>query len=220
MIGHDMLRVIDSVFGVPACALLSAVRRLLCASGVRTTPVVGRIRRVLFVQLAESGSMVLADPAMRAVVARTDSMPFCVTFARNRPSLSLTGTVPVENIFALRSDSFRTLFIDSVRLLFWVRRMRIDAVVDFELFSRLTAVMCLSTGVRARVGFHRFNGDGLYRGDLYSHAVAFNSRLHMAENYLLLAEALAQMSNGQIVDAKTIIGLLWLQNKLLLKGGK
>jgi nudix-type nucleoside diphosphatase (YffH/AdpP family) len=35
-----------------------------------------------------------------------------------------------------------------------------------------------------------------------------------------LTEALIQMSNGQIVDAKTIIGLLWLQNKLLTEGGK
>jgi ADP-heptose:LPS heptosyltransferase len=160
------------------------------ASGVRRAAVVGSVQRVLFVQLAESGSMVLADPAMREVAARARAIPFCVTFARNQPSLSLTRTVPTENVFALRSDSFYTLVVDAVRLLSWVRRKRIDVVVDFELFSRLTAVMCLLTGVRTRVGFHRFNGDGLYRGDLYSHPVAFNSRLHMAENYLLLAEGL------------------------------
>ena len=34
-----------------------------------------------------------------------------------------------------------------------------------------------------------------------------------------LAEALVQMGSGQIVDAKTVIGLLWLQNKLLTEGG-
>jgi len=33
-----------------------------------------------------------------------------------------------------------------------------------------------------------------------------------------LSELPAQISNGQIVDAKTIIGLLWLQNKLLAEG--
>jgi ADP-heptose:LPS heptosyltransferase len=41
-----------------------------------------------------------------------------------------------------------------------------------------------------RAGFHRFNGVGLYRGSLYTHPVAFNLHLHMAQNYLLLVESL------------------------------
>lgn len=35
-----------------------------------------------------------------------------------------------------------------------------------------------------------------------------------------LSELSSQISSGQIVDLKTLIGLLWLQNKLLLEGGQ
>ncbi len=187
MIGPDTLRRLDRLAGVPACALLTALRRVVGVFRPRARP--KAIRRVLFVQLAESGSMVLADPALRELAARTGARLHCLTFAANRASLALTGTVSEAQVFVLRTDSARTLAADAWRFLGWVRRMRIDTVIDGELFSCLTAVLCLATGVRRRAGFHRFGGAGLYRGDLYTHPVAFNAELHMAQNYLLLAEA-------------------------------
>lgn len=188
MIGADALRGIDRLLGVPACALLTAVRQLgwtLCRPGTRSP----LPRRVLFVQLAESGSMVLADPAMRELISRTGARPYCVTFASNRASVSIAGTLSPHQVFAIRTDSLGTLITDASRFLAWTRRERIDTVIDFELFSRLTAVLCLLTGARRRAGFHRFEGVGLYRGNLYTHPVAFNPQLHIAENYRMLVEA-------------------------------
>ena len=188
MIGHDTLRRIDRWVGVPLCAVLTALRRLAHLVRRRGDTAAG-VHRVLFVQLAESGSMVLADPAMRAVAARCGARLHCLTFAANRPSLSLTGTFPDAQIFVIRTGSLRELAADACRFLKWVRRTRIDTVIDFELFSRLTAALCLLAGVRRRAGFHRVDGVGLYRGDLYTRPVAFDPRRHIAENYLHLVDA-------------------------------
>lgn len=189
MIDHETLRRLDYWLGVPACALLTALRRLCIALGLRRQLQARPLRRVLFIQLAESGSMVLADPAMR-MIAATGAQPYCVTFAANRASLAVTGTLAETYIFTLRTASATAIVADAWRFMAWVRRNGIDAVVDCELFSRLTAALCLLSGIRLRAGFHRANGIGLYRGDLYTHPVAFNLRLHMAQNYLLLAQAL------------------------------
>lgn len=189
MPGPEAMRRMDRWLGVPLCAALSGMRRVARA-GWRTRAQEQAVRRVLFVQLAESGSMVLADPAMRALVARSGAQAYCLTFAHNRDSLAIAGTVPPERVFVIRTGSLRVLAVDAWRFLRDVRRVRIDALVDLELFSRLTAALCLLTGVRRRAGFHRFEGVGLYRGDLYTHPLAFNPQLHMAQNYLMLVEAL------------------------------
>lgn len=190
MIGPEAMRRIDRWLGAPGCALLTLLRRAGVAAGMRRRGAPGALRRVLFIQLAESGSMVLADPAMRALATRTGARPYGLTFAGNRASFALAATVADGDVCVIRTASLRELLIDALRFLAWVRRHRIDAVVDCELFSRLTAILCLLTGVTSRVGFHRFNGVGLYRGDLYTQPVAFNPHLHMTQNYLLLVEAL------------------------------
>lgn len=190
MIGHDTFRRLDRWLGVPACAALTLLRRAFRFARPRAATVDPAPRRVLFVQLAESGSMVLADPALRALGARTDAETCCVTFARNLGSLAITGTLRGENVFVIRTGSVAELVRDAGRFLVWVRRREIDAIVDGELFSRITAVLCVLTGVRRRVGFHRFDGSGPYRGDLYSHPVAFDPGRHMAQNYLRLVDTL------------------------------
>ncbi|MCC4114255.1 glycosyltransferase family 9 protein [Aromatoleum toluclasticum] len=189
MPGPEAMRRMDRWLGVPVCALLSGMRRA-ARTWRRTRAQEQAVRRVLFVQLAESGSMVLADPAMRELTARSGAQAYCLTFAHNRDSLAIAGTVAPERVFVMRTGSLRVLVTDAWRFLRDVRRERIDALIDLELFSRLTAALCVLTGVRRRAGFHRFGGVGLYRGDLYTHPLAFNPQLHMAQNYLMLVEAL------------------------------
>ncbi|MEZ6020832.1 MAG: glycosyltransferase family 9 protein [Planctomycetota bacterium] len=74
----------------------------------------------------------------------------------------------------------------------WCRRKNIDTVIDLELFSRFTALLTGSSGARNRVGFHAFHNEGLYRGDLLTHKVAYNPFQHIAKNFVALVHALQQ----------------------------
>jgi ADP-heptose:LPS heptosyltransferase len=188
-LAHGLLRQIDCWIGIPLCALASCLRRI-GRQLARPATIASGPRNALFVQLAESGSMVLADPAMREMAEASGARLHCVTFAANAASLRLTGTIAAENVFPIRCDSPIRLLIDGLRFLFWCRQRRIDTVIDCELFSRLTAVLCWLTSAERRAGFQRTRDVGLYRGDLYTHPVAFDPRLHIADNFRALVRAL------------------------------
>ena len=62
---------------------------------------------------------------------------------------------------------------------FWTRRNAIDTVVDLELFSRFTGLLTGFCGADRRIGFYRYNNEGLYRGDMLTHRVAYNPHIHI-----------------------------------------
>jgi ADP-heptose:LPS heptosyltransferase len=183
----DRMRAIDRWVGIPLCFLLTLlIRPFAAVAGTRKPP-----KRILFIELSEMGSTILADPAMRKARAVFSADLFFVIFDTNAASLDLLGTVPRDNIRTIRAGSLWTLAIDTLGFLLWTRRRGIDAVVDLELFSRFTALLTGLSGAAHRVGFHRFYNEGLYRGHLLTHRVAYNPHIHIAKNFVALINALA-----------------------------
>ncbi|WP_417911908.1 glycosyltransferase family 9 protein [Candidatus Electronema sp. TJ] len=183
----DTMRAIDRWLGIPLTFLLTLTLRLRDFF-IPSAP--ARQQRILFIELSEMGSTILADPALRKAKAKLGAELFFVIFAGNRGSLDLLGTVPPENIFTLREDSLLVLAADTLRFLRWTRRRGIDTVVDLELFSRFTALLAGASGAVSRIGFHRFCGEGLYRGEMLTHRVAYNPHLHIAKNFIALVNSL------------------------------
>lgn len=183
----DTMRTIDRSIGIPLAFLLTLAVRLRELLLPRPA---ARPRRILFIELSEMGSTILADPAMRKARARLGAELYFVIFACNRASLDLIGTIPPENVFTLRETGLFTLAWDTLRFLRWTRRQGIDTVIDLELFSRFTALLTGASGAVSRAGFHRFCGEGLYRGGLLTHRVAYNPHLHIAKNFIALVNSL------------------------------
>ena len=76
---------------------------------------------------------------------------------------------------------------DTLRTFYRLRRMKVDAVIDFEFFSKYTMVLSYLTGAPIRVGF-KF--PTIYRGNLLTHPTYYNHYRHTAEIFLALAEQL------------------------------
>jgi len=150
------------------------------------------------------GSTILADPAMRKARERTGAENYFVIFARNADSLAIMGTIARSNLFTIRTNSFWRLAIDTIAFLRWTRRNSIDTVVDLELFSRFTGLLSGLSGAARRVGFYRFNNEGLYRGDMLTHRVAYNPHIHIAKNFIALVNALLSEA-PTIPYSKTVI---------------
>ena len=70
------------------------------------------------------------------------------------------------------------------------RRRRIDTVINMEAFVRYSSMLSYLSGACRRVGFHRFNQEGLYTGDLLTHKVLHNGHIHAAHTFLDLVHAL------------------------------
>jgi ADP-heptose:LPS heptosyltransferase len=198
----DTMRRIDRLAGVPLCALATALIRV--RDWVLRRPP-RRVRRILFVELSEMGSTMLASPAMRKAATQLPAEVYFVIFARNVGSLLLLGTIPPENIFTIADTSLFALARDTLSFLFWTRRKGIDTVVDLELFSRFTALLCGLCGADRRVGFYRFHQEGLYRGEMLTHRVAYNPHIHVAKNFIALIDALLARA-PQVPYSKTLIG--------------
>jgi ADP-heptose:LPS heptosyltransferase len=200
-ISIETMRRIDRIAGVPLCFLATIALKLWWRlRPKRLRP----IRRILFIELSEMGSTILADPAMHKAREKTGAENYFVIFARNSDSLAILGTIAQSNIFSIRTNSLWELAIDTLAFLRWTRRNAIDTVVDLELFSRFTGLLSGLSGADRRVGFYRFNNEGLYRGDMLTHRVAYNPHIHIAKNFVALVNALLS-TTPTIPYSKTLI---------------
>jgi ADP-heptose:LPS heptosyltransferase len=77
-----------------------------------------------------------------------------------------------------------------MRFLWRARRRHIDTVINMEAFVRYSSLLSYFSGACRRVGFHRFNVEGLYCGDLLTHKVIYNAHIHAAHTFLDLVHAL------------------------------
>jgi len=197
----DTMRTIDRTIGVPLTFLLTLWHWL-----------VGKIRpqlpvspkKILFIELSEMGSTILVDPALRKARAHLDAELFFVIFEKNRASLDLIGTITPERTFTIRETGLFVLVLDTLRFLRWTRKQQIDTVVDLELFSRFTALLTGLCGAKNRVGFYSFHNEGLYRGELLTHKVAYNAHIHIAKNFIALVNSLLA-ETPELPYSKTVI---------------
>jgi ADP-heptose:LPS heptosyltransferase len=185
-----MMRAIDYWVGVPLAFLLTIVHRVQRLIGLAGSAA-GRPRHILFIQLAEMGTMVVAYPAIRkAAEVYPDATLHFLCFRQIRPSLEMLEVVPSANIITIDAESGLSLARDTLRFLWTARRRRIDTVINTEAFVRYSSVLSFLAGACRRVGFHRFNQEGAYTGDLLTHKVLHNGHIHAAHTFLDLVHAL------------------------------
>ena len=188
------MRAIDYWIGIPLVFLLTVIDRLRRLAGLAPAPA-GRPRNILFIQLAEMGTMVVAYPSL--TLARElypDATLHFLCFTEVRPSVEMLEIVPAGNIITIDADSGLSLVRDTLRFLWGARRRRIDTVINMEAFVRYSNLLSYLSGARRRVGFHRFNVEGLYCGDLLTHKVLYNAHIHAAHTFLDLVHALGAVA--------------------------
>lgn len=184
------MRTIDFWGGIPLAFCLTLICRLQRFLGLAASPV-GTPRNILFIQLAEMGTMVVAYPAIRkARELFPDATFHFLCFNEIRSSVEMLDVVPAENIMVIDSRSLLSLVRDSMLFPWRARRRQIDTVINTEAFVRYSSVLSYLSGADRRVGFHRFNQEGMYTGDLLTHRVLYNGQIHAAHTFLDLVHAL------------------------------
>ena len=188
------MRRLDRWVGRPLCRLLTAWRYAMQRMPARASAKAAwnePPRKVLFVKLAEMGAIVLALPAFEAARRRVgrENM-YCVVLAGNREIHELVDVFPSENLISIRDRNLWAFAVDCLRLRRRCRREGIDTVVDLEGFTRISALLSYFSGAARRVGLHPFTSEGPYRGDLFTHRVAYNPYLHTSRQFLAMVEAI------------------------------
>ena len=179
-------RAVDRFLGVPICALLSLLARL--GRKPRPNPLRGRL---LVILLSEMGSLVLAQPMfLRLKQQYPGASIYALVFGRNREVLDLLDVVPRENVLVLDDRSLRGFVVDAFRALRTLRGLRLDVVIDCELFARVSSIFSYLSGAPLRVGFHRHTQEGLYRGSFINRPVLYNPYQHLSQQFLTMVAAI------------------------------
>lgn len=186
----DTMKWLDRHAGAPICLALTLLQRLTRLFSPAPGPVT-TLRRVLYVELSEMGSMVAAYPIMQGFKQRhPETESYFLTFKQNRACLDELNLVPRENVILIENTSLGSFVRSGWAAVRTLRSRHFDAVIDFELFSRISAILCHFARARYSAGFNRMSLEGLYRGNLHTHPVGYNHYAHISQNFLSLIRAL------------------------------
>lgn len=197
----DLMRIIDKWVGIPACFLMSLWRKFLSLFG-KTENESAIPKKILFIELSEMGSAVIAYPAMKYAITRyPDAEVFFLIFEQNRISVDILGIIPYDYVLTISIRSLFCFLFSAMKAVREINRLGIDTIIDLERFARFTALLSGVASVRTRVGFNRYQDEGLYRGDFMSHPVIYNHHQHIAKNFLALVKSLGRTGEEPLLKA-------------------
>ncbi len=199
----DLMRQLDRKLGIPLCfvfSILNGIKKLF----KKKSPIKDS-RKILFIELSEMGSMVLAFSLFKKTKELfPDAELYFLTFQKNRYAIDILDVIPKENVLVI-DDSFLFVFLKTaVRSLRHLRKKKITTVLDMEFFSRFTSIYTFLCGAKETVGYFRYRNEGLYRGRLLTHRVQYNPQIHTSFNLLNLIYALDESSKDLPTPKKPI----------------
>lgn len=187
-------RWIDRWLGQLLCAALSLWVRIV-TWGRRPAVMAAEPHHILVILLSEMGSVVLAGPMFAALRQRYPGATLHVLqLKKNQEVAQLLGLAQPEHLHALDDSAGLGLLGDIWRVSQTLRRLPLDAVIDCELFSRISSLMAYLSGAPLRVGFTPHTQEGLYRGSYINRAIPYNPYQHITKQFLSLVDALESPS--------------------------
>ncbi|MGE5216025.1 MAG: glycosyltransferase family 9 protein, partial [Chloroflexota bacterium] len=158
------------------------------------------------------GSTVLACPALAELKqGYPDSDLYFLVFAKNAAIMEVLKLAPAENIITVDYQTPWELLYSGLKAMLRLFQERFDTVIDMDLFSRLTTLISFIVCRGNRVGFHRYNDEGLYRGDLLTHRVLYSPHIHTSAAFSSLVKSLFQRLDdepyyrGPVIPEKLIV---------------
>ena len=180
-------RFIDRWLGQLLCGVVSGWVRLTAGA----PQPVQNPRNILVILLSEMGSIVLAGPMFAQIRRNYPGVNIHILqLKKNQEVSKLLQLTQPEFMHSLDDSSGASLLKDILRVSQDMRALGLDAVIDCELFSRVSALLSFTTGAKVRVGFTPHTQEGLYRGSFINHALPYNPYQHISKQFLSLVDAL------------------------------
>ena len=174
----------DRYIGSFACLILSILGRLSVKKTKRMP-----LRNILLIELFEMGASIMTTPSIRFIRSRfPEAKIFVLTTQSIRSSWMKIGELEPSRVLALKEDGVFSFLWSYLQVLRTLNRIPIDAVIDFELFFRITAIFSFFIKAGVKGGFLRYHLEGLYRGSIYNSGCHFNQNTHIAKNFLALTK--------------------------------
>ena len=185
-------RMIDRYAGQMLCAALSLIHSFRprdVDQGGEFKP-----KAIAVLMISEMGSMVLAQPMINYLKERYPQADVhVVQLGKNQEIVHLLGFAKPEHMHAIDDSSLVHLVRSLYRVIMDLRRAGVDAVIDCELFARISSAIAYLSGASRIAGFTPHTQEGLYRGTFINCAVPYNPYRRMADQFISLARAVEVM---------------------------
>ncbi len=187
-------RKVDRYIGTLICRIFSLFHRKSKDEDDGFQP-----KKFLVILLSEMGSLVLAHPMFQQIKRRYPGAElYGLLFDKNKEVLTLLDVTVPEKIIPIRDTSFGVFAVDCLRALNHIRKLKLDVVIDCELFARISSLFSFLSSARIRVGFHPHTQEGLYRGSFINRPVLFNPYHHISRQFLNLVSAIDSVSTPTV----------------------
>ena len=179
---YTRLRFADKYIGIVICFVFSVLNKFK----FKKKNIV--IKNVLVMELFEMGAAIMIHSCFLQMQKKLQNPVFyCLTLESMKESWELV--MPKENIFTINDKSMFSFATSLIKQLFILRKKNIDLIIDFELLTRISAIVAFLIKSKIRAGFHKYELEGLYRGSFYDVKCAFNQNMHISKNFLALTKA-------------------------------
>ena len=156
----------------------------------RSTPKDRAIKNILIIELVEMGASIMGYSALRYIKKEIpDARIFVLCTKSTKESWLLLDVVNPEDVFALDNTNTTSLLLSIWKQTLALSRKNIDLSIDFELFTRISAILSLLIKAKRRAGFYGYTMGGLYRGNFLDVKCNFNQNMHIAKNLLALTKS-------------------------------
>ena len=128
-------RLIDRYVGTTICRIFSIYYKIFKKESRPNEP-----KSILIILLSEMGALVLGYPMFARLKQKYPAASLhIVLFEKNREVVELLGIIPPENIIAINDKSMPVFAQSTLAALSKMRKLKIDTVIDCELFSRISS---------------------------------------------------------------------------------
>ena len=213
MRGNKLFKFLDFYVGIPFILLFSLIR----PRSKGTPPDAIAPRRILVIKFVALGDAVLLVPSLRAIRQRfpqAEIVLLCTqlteTFLQKFPEyISQCITVDIGNLIRRPAYLGKTLSR--------IRSVHADVVVDFEQWSRLSALFAAASGAAVRLGFRT---KGQYRHFSFTHSVGRDPTIHELDNFLALTYLLTHERGRRDLEIRVDDAPLVRMQGFLVKHGR
>lgn len=220
-------RPLDTWGGLLICWVLALWGRLRAALGgpplaplrATTPPLDGVLplpHRVLAIKFYGLGNIAMLLPVvqdLRDALPEGAEIDF-LTLEGNRVLLEASGLT--DNVITARLDGAWGFLRDVFAAIRFARLRNYDAVIDFEQFIKISAIVAYFTGAPRRVGF---NTDGQNRAWLYTTRVVYTDSEHMSGIFRRLLRPFGIVSRGRPVQVSVASEAQQVLDEMLIAGG-
>ena len=143
------------------------------------------IRSILLIQLGDIGDVVLSFPVIRALRENFPAAKLIVA-VRSKAEELIVDCPWVDEVISINKEQRKwyqeLVYQKDFFLRLW--KFNFDLAIDLRTGTR-GAALALFSGARQRIGFYAFDGK-LWRNKLFTHLVAAQTDIHMAQCYMCL----------------------------------